>query len=248
MTALINPKQVTPIQQQPMQAQTAISPYTFSSIESFKNAGDYFSNKYKNNSSTLNGINQALPTNTGNLFTDTFNGASNKINEFFGSFGQNNNNVMMFKNQADAQAFVNQHPELTQGQKAQLLSLTQDNYNNMLNSTPGGLQAYGLDGKLLDQNGDGFSISKWLADNKSLVDIGKFGFDVYTGIKNLGLQKDMLNLAKTQLAFNKDIAYKNLANQTKQYNTTLGDIARTRGYVEKGDTGAYKDWYEENKL
>lgn len=75
-----------------------------------------------------------------------------------------------------------------------------------------------------------------------------------TGLANLGKTVGGLytaykanDLAKKQFNFQKDLANINLNNNIREYNTKLGDIARTRSIMETGSDGAYADWYEQNK-
>jgi len=58
---------------------------------------------------------------------------------------------------------------------------------------------------------------------------------LYIGLRGLGIAKD-------QLAFSREAYAKNLANQTKSYNTALEDRIRSR-YVTEGRSSAEADAY-----
>ncbi|MDR5839315.1 hypothetical protein [Caballeronia sp. LZ034LL] len=67
------------------------------------------------------------------------------------------------------------------------------------------------------------------------------GFNLYSGLKALGLAKDTFD-------FQKQLAQKNLANQTASYNTALTDRATARAVTE-GQSAADRDAYiAANKL
>jgi hypothetical protein len=67
------------------------------------------------------------------------------------------------------------------------------------------------------------------------------GFNLYSGLKALGLAQD-------QFQFNKQLASKNLTNSVASYNTALTDRATSRAVTE-GQTAAQRDAYiNANKL
>ena len=80
-------------------------------------------------------------------------------------------------------------------------------------------------GPNVDLNGQ-YSIApdsgNWFAGLGSLLsDIGQLGFyglGAYTGLKQLGLAKDKLKLAKEDFGFQKALANRNLANQAQTIN------------------------------
>lgn len=85
----------------------------------------------------------------------------------------------------------------------------------------------------------------------------ELGFNLPTAQLAFGAAQSLSNMwnayqankmAKKQFDFTRDFANVNLENQTKQYNTTLSDIARTRGQIE-GQSQAQQDaYYNSNKL
>lgn len=72
--------------------------------------------------------------------------------------------------------------------------------------------------------------------------------NMYSGVKQLGLMQDQLDLARDQFGFNKALTSKNLANQVKSYNTALADKYRARAFTETGNANAYDKQIEERKL
>lgn len=75
-----------------------------------------------------------------------------------------------------------------------------------------------------------------------------FGMQGLMGLGNLWGAWQSNKLAKDQLNFTKDFANRNLANQTKAYNTALEDRARSRAAVE-GQTSAQQQAYiDRNRL
>ena len=83
-------------------------------------------------------------------------------------------------------------------------------------------------------------------------DMLKFGMNSLMGIGNLAGSLGQYNLAKKQLNFQKDFAERNLANQTKSYNTELEHQARLRSAQTSSDGRANESSVEEyvrkNKL
>lgn len=67
------------------------------------------------------------------------------------------------------------------------------------------------------------------------------GFNIYGGLKQLGLAKDQLN-------FTKDAFNTNLANSIKSYNTALEDRARSRYAYMTGDASNADDYINKHKL
>lgn len=84
------------------------------------------------------------------------------------------------------------------------------------------------------------------------ADMLKFGMNSLMGIGNLAGSLGQYNLAKKQLNFQKDFAERNLANQTKSYNTELEHQARLRSAQTSSDGRANESSVEEyvrkNKL
>lgn len=87
---------------------------------------------------------------------------------------------------------------------------------------------------------------------KKNADMLKFGMESLKGIGDLAASYNQYNLAKKQFNFKKDFAERNLANQTKSYNTELEHQARLRSAQTSSDGRANESSVEEyvrkNKL
>lgn len=83
-------------------------------------------------------------------------------------------------------------------------------------------------------------------------DMAKFGIGAATGIGNIYTSLAGLKLAKDQFKFTKGMAEKNLANQTKAYNSELYNRERSRlgasGYSQEEKDRLINDYIEKNKL
>lgn len=76
----------------------------------------------------------------------------------------------------------------------------------------------------------------------------QLAFGAAQSLSNMWNSYQANKMAKKQFDFTRNFANVNLENQTKQYNTTLADIARTRGQIE-GQSQAQQDaYYNANKL
>ena len=76
----------------------------------------------------------------------------------------------------------------------------------------------------------------------------QLAFGAAQSLSNMWNAYEANKMAKKQFDFTRDFANVNLENQTKQYNTTLADISRTRGQIE-GQSQAQQDaYYNANKL
>lgn len=78
--------------------------------------------------------------------------------------------------------------------------------------------------------------------------IGVQGLQALAGLWTAYNGTQSLKLAKSAYNTQKDLAYKNLGNSIKSYNTALSDRLRARAAMETGDKNAYDDQIEENKL
>lgn len=56
--------------------------------------------------------------------------------------------------------------------------------------------------------------------------LGSYGLGAYTGLKQLGLAKDQLKLAKEDFGFQKALANRNIANQAQSINNAYDNSAR----------------------
>lgn len=72
--------------------------------------------------------------------------------------------------------------------------------------------------------------------------------NLYTGIQNIGIAKDYLDLAQNQYNTNKALMQANLDNSVQTYNNSLTDRLTSRAYAETGDSSAYNDTINERKL
>lgn len=86
---------------------------------------------------------------------------------------------------------------------------------------------------------------------------GGFGFNMPTfqlGLQGLGMGLNFYNamqankLAKQQFNFQKEFAMKNLANQTKTYNTALEDRGRARAAMEGQSAEEAAAYIDNNRL
>lgn len=76
--------------------------------------------------------------------------------------------------------------------------------------------------------------------------IGQFATNAYFGMKNYGLAKDQLRLAKDSFNFNKDLSLTNLDNQARMVNAELEDRQRARNIANPNqaeDTASYMAKY-----
>ncbi len=79
-------------------------------------------------------------------------------------------------------------------------------------------------------------------------DTAKLALSGLGTIGNLWAAFQAQKLAKKQFNFTKDITERNLANQTKSYNTTLEDRARSRASVEDQSMSQQMDYINKNRL
>ena len=75
-----------------------------------------------------------------------------------------------------------------------------------------------------------------------------FGMQGLMGLGNLWGAWQSNKLARDQLNFTKDFANRNLANQTKAYNTALEDRGRTRAFVEGQTSAEAQAYIDRNRL
>ena len=78
--------------------------------------------------------------------------------------------------------------------------------------------------------------------------IGLQGLQALAGLWTAYNGTQSLKLAKSAYNTQKDLAYKNLGNSIKSYNTALSDRLRARAAMETGDKNAYDDQIKENEL
>lgn len=72
--------------------------------------------------------------------------------------------------------------------------------------------------------------------------------NLFSGIQSFNLAKDQLALQKDAFNYNKALTTRNLNDQAKQVNDRRWDILRTRGLAESGNANAYRQQYEDRKL
>lgn len=72
--------------------------------------------------------------------------------------------------------------------------------------------------------------------------------NLFSGIQSFNLAKDQLALQKDAFNYNKALTTRNLNDQAKQVNDRRWDILRTRGLSESGNANAYRQQYEDRKL
>lgn len=85
----------------------------------------------------------------------------------------------------------------------------------------------------------------------TIGDWGNLAGNIAQGISAIGgliSANKAYKLANKQFEFNKALSLENLNSAYKQYNTKLGDVARTRSIMETGSDGAFDDWKAENML
>ena len=75
-----------------------------------------------------------------------------------------------------------------------------------------------------------------------------FGMQGLMGLGNLWGAWQSNKLARDQLNFTKDFANRNLANQTKAYNTALEDRGRARAAVEGQTSAEAQAYIDRNRL
>ena len=75
-----------------------------------------------------------------------------------------------------------------------------------------------------------------------------FGMQGLMGLGNLWGAWQSNKLARDQLNFTKDFANRNLANQTKAYNTALEDRGRARAFVEGQTSAEAQAYIDRNRL
>lgn len=78
--------------------------------------------------------------------------------------------------------------------------------------------------------------------------IGLQGLQALAGLWTAYNGTQSLKLAKSAYNTQKDLAYKNLGNSIKSYNTALTDRLRSRAAMETGNKNAYDDQIKENEL
>lgn len=76
----------------------------------------------------------------------------------------------------------------------------------------------------------------------------QLAFGAAQSLSNMWNSYQTNKMAKKQFDFTRDFANVNLENQTKQYNTSLADIARTRGQIEGQSQTQQDAYYNSNKL
>ena len=72
--------------------------------------------------------------------------------------------------------------------------------------------------------------------------------NLFSGIQSFNLAKDQLALQKDAFNYNRALTTRNLNDQAKQVNDRRWDILRTRGLAESGNANAYRQQYEDRKL
>lgn len=72
--------------------------------------------------------------------------------------------------------------------------------------------------------------------------------NLFSGIQSFNLAKDQLALQKDAFNYNRALTTRNLNDQAKQVNDRRWDILRTRGLSESGNANAYRQQYEDRKL
>ena len=82
----------------------------------------------------------------------------------------------------------------------------------------------------------------------NVMGIGVQGLQALAGLWTAYNGTQSLKLAKQAFNTQKDLAYKNLGNSIKSYNTALSDRLKARAAMETGNKNAYDDQIEENKL
>lgn len=85
------------------------------------------------------------------------------------------------------------------------------------------------------------------AFSNSLQGLG-VGMNLFNGIQGYRMGKQYLNMAKDNLAFQKDQFNETYNNSLRQYNAGLADRLRARAAFETGDSNAYNDEISANSL
>lgn len=80
------------------------------------------------------------------------------------------------------------------------------------------------------------------------VGTGQLALSGFGALSNLWSGMQAMNLAKSQLAFQKGFANANLGNQIQSYNTTLADRARARGVTEGQSQSQVDQYVAQNRL
>lgn len=101
-------------------------------------------------------------------------------------------------------------------------------------------QGFGRQGNAMGRTPAGGSPLGWNTDTLQL------GLSGVSALGNFWNAFQAQKLAKQQFNFTKDITETNLANQIKSYNTTLGDRARSRGFVEGQSQSEIDDYIRNN--
>lgn len=142
------------------------------------------------------------------------------------SLSNNAMNTMGQRMGAQTQRQMNLNFDLAQNRLSDQLS---NQFNNLPGQNTGGFFGNGTD--------LGFNLPTT-----------QLAFGAAQSLSNMWNAYQANKMAKKQFDFTRDFANVNLENQTKQYNTTLSDISRTRGQIE-GQSQAQQDaYYNSNKL
>lgn len=96
--------------------------------------------------------------------------------------------------------------------------------------------------------GDGSGNTTQGIDWGKSLGIGLQGLQALAGLWTAYNGTQSLKLAKSAYNTQKDLAYKNLGNSIKSYNTALTDRLRSRAAMETGNKNAYDDQIKENEL
>lgn len=114
--------------------------------------------------------------------------------------------------------------------------------NNVIDNNRNILGTVNVDGSISPSESNIFGLKNGWADLGQLgLGALNTGFNIYGGLKQLGLAQDQFNFTKN--AFNT-----NLANSIKSYNNALEDKARSRYAYMTGDASNANDYIEKHKL
>jgi len=80
------------------------------------------------------------------------------------------------------------------------------------------------------------------------IGTGQLALSGLRSLGNLWTGMQALNLAKSQLAFQKGFANANLSNQIQTFNTALADRARARGFTEGQPQSQIDQYVAQNRL
>lgn len=80
------------------------------------------------------------------------------------------------------------------------------------------------------------------------IPTAKLGVDALSSLAGIYVGLEQLGLAKDSFKFNRDFANKNLANQTKTYNTNYKDQLLARANQQNQSIASANSIYEQNKL